>query len=240
MRLTETEKYCAYGLGEVQQRKLSELGDALVGCDYNVTRITDPLDIEHFHFLDSLSLLTLPCFRNARRIVDIGSGAGMPALVLAIALEAEVVALESHRKKCDFIERAASSLSLQNLIVCCSRAEDYGRGAGREAFDVAVSRALAALPVVAEYSLPLLYVGGCMVAMKGSISDEELIRGEKALGILGGDLLEATKLEPFEGAENRWAYTAMKRRATPGKYPRHSGVPTKRPLGAVDQSSSMQ
>lgn len=208
-----------------------------MGADFNVTRITDPLDIEHFHFLDSLSLLSLPCFRSARRIVDVGSGAGMPALVLAIALDAEVVALESQRKKCDFIERAASSLSLQNLVVHCSRAEDYGRGSGRESFDIAVSRAVAALPTVAEYSLPLLRVGGCMAAMKGAISDEELIRGEKALGILGGDQLEATKLEPFEDAENRWAYTAVKRRVTPGKYPRHAGVPTKKPLGAIDQAA---
>lgn len=236
MRLTEADKYRSYGLGDVQQGKLSELGDILLSADFNVTRITDPLDIERFHFLDSLSLLSLPCFEDARRIVDIGSGAGMPALVLAVVLDAEVVALESQRKKCDFIERAAASLSLTNLTVCCGRAEDYGRGAGRETFQIAVSRALAALPTVAEYSIPLLCIGGCMVAMKGAVSNEELMRGEKALGILGGDRLQASKLQPFEDATNRWAYTSIKRRVTPGKYPRHVGVPSKRPLGAVDQS----
>ena len=102
---------------------------------------------------------------------------------------------------------------------------------GREAHDVVVSRALASLPVVAEYSLPLLSPGGTMVAMKGEISNQERIQAQEALDILGGDALGAMALDPFPGAMNRWVYTARKQRATPPGYPRKAGIPSKRPLG---------
>ena len=198
-----------------------------------MTGVTDPEEIERVHFLDSLSLLGLPQVRAARRLVDVGSGAGLPALVLALALpEVEVTALESVRKKCMHIERAAALLRLENVEVCCQRAEEYGRSAGgREAHDVAVSRALAALPVIAEYSLPLLRIGGAMVAMKGSVSDQECTQARDALGILGADELATVRLYPFPGATDRRVYTAKKVRATPGEFPRRPGIPAKRPLG---------
>lgn len=197
-----------------------------------MTGITDPREVERIHFLDSLSLLDLSCVSSAASLVDVGSGAGLPALVLALALpDAKIVAVESQRKKCAHIGRAAEVLSLRNIEVYCARAEEYGRTVGRGAHDVAVSRALAALPVVAEYSLPLLALGGTMVAMKGAISDQERIQAEEALGILGSDLLEAVRLQPFAGAEDRWVYVARKSRITPSDYPRRPGVPAKRPLG---------
>lgn len=232
MRLLETERYASLGLDGAAQAQLGMLGDILLSAGLNVTAIKEPVEIERLHFLDSLSLLSLPCVAGAQRIVDVGSGAGFPALVLAIALDAEVVALESHRKKCDFIAMAAGRLSLGNVMVRCARAEEYGQGEGRQAHDVAISRALAALPVVAEYSVPLLSAGGSMVAMKGSISTEEWTQGESALGILGADALESIRLEPFSGAENRWAYVARKTRPTPADLPRRVGVPAKRPLGS--------
>jgi 16S rRNA (guanine527-N7)-methyltransferase len=211
---------------------LAALGDTILGAGFNVTGITDPEEIECQHFLDSLSLLELPEVLSARSLADIGSGAGLPALVLAIALpEVEIRAIESQRKKCVFMEQTAERLGVANVKVCCARAEEYGRLAGREAHDLVVSRALAALPVVAEYSLPLLWVGGAMVAMKGSISDQERIHGLRALGILGADGLDERRLHPFVGAENRWAYVARKTRATPEEYPRRPGIPAKRPIG---------
>lgn len=231
MKLIETQRYSALGLDDSAQQKLALLGDLILGAQFNVTSITDPHEIERMHFLDSLSILELDCIKQARSIVDVGSGAGLPALILAIVLDAHVVALESQRKKCGFIESAAAKLHLPNLEVCCARAEDFGRGAGRERYEVAVSRALASLPVVAEYSLPLVGQGGWMVAMKGAISDQELTRAQSAVGILGGDTVEASRLMPFEGAENRWVYMAMKTRATPSQYPRKAGFPAKTPLG---------
>ena len=94
-----------------------------------------------------------------------------------------------------------------------------------------MSRALAALPVVAEYSVPLLRHGGTMVAMKGLISDQEWSQGVAALGILGAEKLRAVRLRPFPEATNRWAYVAQKTGVTPPGYPRRTGIPAKRPLG---------
>jgi 16S rRNA (guanine527-N7)-methyltransferase len=222
----------ARGLDAAAQHRLAVLGDLILGAGFNVTGLTDPQEIERTHFLDSLSLLDLGCVSSAKSVCDLGSGAGLPALVLALALPGvKIVAVESQRKKCAHIGRVAEALSLRNIEVYCARAEEYGRAAGREAHDVVVSRAVAALPVVAEYSLPLLLVGGTMVAMKGAISDQERTQGENALGILGSGLLEAVRLQPFAGARDRWVYLARKIRATPSEYPRRSGIPAKRPLG---------
>ncbi|MBN1632129.1 MAG: 16S rRNA (guanine(527)-N(7))-methyltransferase RsmG [Thermoleophilia bacterium] len=192
----------------------------------------DPKEIEKTHYLDSLSLLQFVEVSRARSVADIGSGGGFPALVLALALPgAEITAVESVGKKCAHIEKCADALGLKNIRVRSLRAEEYGRLEGREAHDVVVSRALAALPVVCEYSLPLLKVEGTMVAMKGPISDQERIQAERALGILGSDRLEVVRIMPFVGAHDRWACMARKARPTPGGYPRRAGIPAKRPLG---------
>ena len=211
---------------------MAAFGDLILGAGFNVTGVRDPEQIEVLHFLDSLSLLEVGAVSSAESIADLGSGAGLPVLVLALARPGmEITAVESQRKKCAYIEKTAETLGITNVTVCCARAEEYGRSTGREAHDVVVSRALAALPVVAEYSLPLLRLGGVMVAMKGSISDQERTQGLRALGILGADGLDGIRLHPFVGAENRWAYVARKTRVTPEEYPRRPGVPARRPLG---------
>lgn len=237
MLLTQTARYEEFGLDGAAQQRLALLGDLILGAGFNVTSLKEPQEVERLHFLDSLSLLALPAVLQARRIVDIGSGAGLPALVLAIALPAialpaRVTALESQQKKCRFIADAAERLGLQRVEVVCARAEEFGQGAGRGAFDLAVSRALAPLPVVAEYSLPLLEDGGMMLAMKGAISNQEWRQAENALGILGAGRLESVRLAPFPEAENHWVYMAQKVGTTSGEYPRRPGIPAKRPLGA--------
>jgi len=233
LELTELQAYAERGLDQRAQQRLALLGDFILGAGFNVTGVTDSREVERVHFLDSLSLLDLECVSSAKRLADLGSGAGLPALVLALARPlVHVVAVESQRKKCAHIERAAEALSLTNVEVRWARAEEYGRNQGREAHDVVVSRALAALPVVAELSLPLLVEGGTMVAMKGTISDQERIHAEAALGILGSGSMEVVRLRPFQGAENRLAYLARKTRPTPDRYPRRPGIPGKRPLGS--------
>ncbi len=232
MRLTESQAYARRGLGADALVRLSTLGDLLLDAPFNVTSVSDPQEIERVHFLDCLALLDLESVRTVRRVADIGSGAGLPALVLALALpSARVTAVESQRKKCGFIEQAVVAMGLENVEIRCERVEEYGRNAGRGIHDAVVSRALAELAVVAEYSLPLLEPRGRMVAMKGLISNEERIQGERALGILGGSGLESIRLQPFPGAENRWVYLAEKKGATPPSYPRRPGVATRRPLG---------
>jgi 16S rRNA (guanine527-N7)-methyltransferase len=232
MNLAFATAYANCGLDGEAVAMLARLGDLVLEAGFNVTAVREPEEIERRHFLDSLSLLALAAVSKAQHIVDIGSGGGFPALPLALALpNCRVTALESQRKKCSFIERTAEELGLANVRVVCARAEDYGRGIGRTGHDLAVSRALASLPVVAEYSLPLLEIGGHMVAMKGQISNQECIQASKALGILGAGELEALYIEPFEGSVNRWAYVARKVRSTPAAYPRQAGTPAKRPLG---------
>ena len=167
--------------------RLSQFGDLLISCPFNVTSLREPQDIERQHFLDALSLLGVAAVRDALELVDVGSGGGIPAVVLAVALpETRVVALESVNKKCDFIRRVAATLGLENIVVECARAEDYGRDRGRERFDVAVARAVAGLPVLAELCLPLVRVGGTLVAMKGAISNQERMEGGKSHSYTGG------------------------------------------------------
>lgn len=232
MQLTEESRYRRSGLDSVALRRLAILGDRLLGAGFNVTGVTDPEAIERIHFLDSLSLLCFDAVSAASSPVDLGSGAGLPALVLAIARPTKITAVESQRKKCNFITETAEVLGLENVAVHCMRAEDYGREEGREAHDVVLSRALASLAVVAEYSLPLLSTGGSMVAMKGDISTQERIQAQEALDILGGGPLESIRLDPFPGALNRWVHIARKIRVTPTEYPRRVGIPAKRPLGS--------
>jgi 16S rRNA (guanine527-N7)-methyltransferase len=229
--LHELESYHARGLTAQGISRLAAFGDLLLRAEHNVTSIDDPVSIERLHFLDALVLLDLTDVTSAHRVVDVGSGGGVPAVVLAVALPAaDVVAVESVRKKCDFIARAAETLDLSNLTVECTRAEAFGRSAARESFDVAVIRAVASLPVDAELTAPLVRVGGLFVAMKGALSDEERVSGREALAILGIDALESRQVRPFPGADNRWLYFGRKTGHTPPAYPRRVGVPTKRPL----------
>jgi len=233
-----TEAFRTLGLSSYALNQLSEFGDLLLGSTTNVSGLRTAEEIEELHFLDSLSLLRLQVVRDAHEVVDVGSGGGLPSVVLAIAQpNTRVVALDSVGKKCRFVEFAASKLGLGNLQVICERAEELGRGEGRERFDVATSRALAALPVVAELTLPLVKMGGHMVAMKGALSDQERIDGEFALGILGGGQLEELRIVPFPSADNRWLHVAQKESATPERYPRRVGVPAKQPLNAHEPVS---
>ena len=128
MRLSFEAAYEGYGLSAESMDTLARLGDLILHAGLNITALTEPEEIERQHFLDSLSLLTIPPVTQARRIVDIGSGGGLPALLLALVLPASrVTALESLQKKCTYIENTARELGLTNVQVVCARAEDYGR-----------------------------------------------------------------------------------------------------------------
>lgn len=236
MNLVHAKEYTEYGLDEAAQARLGILGDLILAAGINITGVRDSLSIEKIHFLDSLSLLKLSAVRSAELLADIGSGGGLPALVLALVLPGTTVtAVESVGKKCEHISHTAEVLGLSNVRVACMRAEDHARTEARAVYDVVVSRALAPLPVVVEYSMPLLREGGTMVAMKGAISDQERTHAVAALGILGSGRMEAVQLAPFTGARDRLAYVAKKTGMTPDAYPRRAGVPLKRPLR---QSSS--
>jgi len=232
MELREAAGYVGWGLSEQGMDRLSVFGDLLLSARSNVTAIREPHEVEKSHFLDSLSLLDVSEIRDASRIVDVGSGGGLPAVVLAIALPGvHVTALDSVAKKCAFIEAVRARLDLENLSVVCARAEDVGRTEVRELFDVAVARAVAPLSVLAELTMPLVGLGGVFVAAKAELSNQERIEGVAALAILGSDRYDLRRARSFAEAENRWLFLAFKDRPTPAQYPRRAGVPARRPLG---------
>lgn len=139
----------------------------------NITSRKKTAEIVFYHVADAFSVL--PEVQGARRVCDVGTGGGFPGLVLAVLCpQTQFVLMDATRKKVDAISQTALKLGLTNVIALCARAEEAGQGEWRESFDVVVSRALAALPMLSELCLPLLRVGGKFVAMKGPRAAEEL------------------------------------------------------------------
>lgn len=196
----------------------------------NLTAIVNSNEFIVKHFLDSLT--GTQHLDGRGKLVDVGSGAGLPGLALKIYFpEMEVCLVESVGKKAQFLETAAKDLGLQNVNVVCARAEDVGRdGAFREAFDYAVCRAVSELAVIAEYCLPLVKIGGILLAYKGDKADEELSRAGMAISTLKGEVDGIYKVTlPLLG-DNRTLIRIKKTGTCPEKFPRRPGIPVKRPL----------
>ena len=195
----------------------------------NLTAITEPRDVAALHLLDSLALLPLAGLEH-ERLVDVGCGAGFPGMPLAIARPSlEVTLLDSQRKRIDFLEEAREALGLENAVCVHGRAEEFA-GEHRERFDAAVSRAVAALPVLCELCLPLVKVGGQMLAMKSSHSQEELQGAEHAIKILGGQV-DWVRDYTIPGTQVVHRVVCIKKvRGCPGKYPRRFALIKKAPL----------
>ncbi len=195
----------------------------------NLTRITALDDFLNRHLLDSLSIA--PLLPNEAAVADVGSGAGFPAIPLAIARpDLRMTAIESVGKKCRFIQSVQESLQLSNLSVISERSETLAqRPEFRERFDVVTSRAVAALPVLLELCLPLVEPGGLFLAMKGLSYEAELEASKKALHLLGGRLREVVTFDRPELSASR-LIVVEKPVKTPSSYPRNSGTITKSPL----------
>lgn len=221
-----------YGLGSPAVGRLCLLVELLAHDPYAPTAIRDARLIVDHHLADSLVGLEVEPVRKARVAIDIGSGAGLPGLPLAIALpHASFVLLESAARKCAFLERAAGACAIANVRVVHDRAESYTEGFGR--FDLAVVRAVASLEVTAEYAAPLLRLGGKMVAWAGKRAPETEEVACRAADELGLERAEVRRVEPFPEADNRHLYLMSKVRGTPSRFPRRPGVAAKRPLGRV-------
>ncbi|MDB5334043.1 MAG: methyltransferase GidB [Phycisphaerales bacterium] len=186
-----------------QHERLSRYLDLLfeANATMNLTRITDRAAAEVQHIGDSLTLLPyLPA--GPIVLADVGSGGGVPGIPLAIARpDAQVLLIESTKKKAAFLERAATELALSNVRVTGERAEDIGQSGRRQTFDVAVARAVATLDWLAEWCLPLVKSGGKVLAMKGKRAAEELPLATKAIRMLGGGE-PVTHAVQLPGAEN--------------------------------------
>jgi len=199
--------------------------------DRGLTAVTSTKGILNVHFLDSLWLMNLPEMQAAHTLIDIGSGAGFPGLPLAIANpQIEVCMLEANNKKAAFISAMAEELSLANALVICQRAEDAGRTALRDQYDVAVARAVGSLSEVLEYTLPLVKVGGHVLLQRGAREEGDDAAAKKAAAMLGGSLQRISPADPYPEARNLNIWVWEKETATPAKYPRRPGVPRKRPL----------
>jgi len=199
----------------------------------NLTSVTEPLEFVETQLLDSLACAGRPEIESARRVADIGSGAGFPGLPLALLYpEKEFLLTDALRKRTEFAREAAAALGLSGVTAIHARAEEAGREAAyRERFDLAVCRAVAALPVVLEYTLPFVKVGGRLIAYKTVRAEGEIGDSRLALAQLGAspdmEIITYTDLLPGSGHA---LYVGVKTRPTPDKYPRRAGVPAKVPL----------
>ena len=195
----------------------------------NLTAITDPLDAARLHFLDSAALLPLADLRG-KAVVDVGTGAGFPGLPLKI-LEPSIrlTLLDAQRKRVDFLREVCGELGLEDVACVHGRAEEFA-AERRESFDVAVSRAVAALPVLAELCLPLVKVGGKFLAMKSVDTGAELNAAGRAAGLLGGRLEKPLDYVISGTDIPRRLVILTKIGETPKKYPRTFAKIKKNPL----------
>lgn len=205
---------------------------------FNLTAITDYEQVQIRHFLDSLSCLLAQeakasLSRPGARTIDVGSGAGFPGIPLKLVCPAgRLTLLEATGKKVTFLEHLIGRLGLRAVAAVKARAEELAHDPShREQYDLALSRAVAELPVVAEYTLPFCKVGGWAIAQKGEAGAGEAWSAEKAIALLGGELRRVVPVELPGLAENRSLVVIEKVHPTPGTYPRRPGVPSKRPLG---------
>lgn len=198
----------------------------------NLTSITAPDDIIVKHFLDSLTLTAVVSQFDGLRLIDVGTGAGFPGLALAIAFPAlEVTLLDSTAKKLRFIDAVGRELNLRNVRTMHARAEDAGRDKGhRASYDIAAARAVARLPALMEYLLPLVKPEGQAIAMQGQSAYDDVNSAAKAIEVLGGELfaIEEVRLPTLD--HPRYLIVIDKIRNTPRQYPRQPGTPSRAPI----------
>jgi len=208
----------------------------LIGWNQNVnlTRIVEPDEIAVKHFLDSLSVVQAlpknlpPTFS----LIDVGTGPGFPGLPLKIALpNIRLTLLESVGKKTKFLQHIVDMLQLKNVFVLNARAEEAGRQATRrEQYSVAVARAVASVPVLAEYLLPLVKLGGVAIMQKGQDPTDEIKSAANALGILGGKVEQIIPVQLNQLDAARHLIVIKKVKSSPKQYPRRPGLPAKKPI----------
>jgi 16S rRNA (guanine527-N7)-methyltransferase len=218
-------------LNDLQVDQFSTYSDLLIEWNekFNLTSITDPADIIVKHFLDSLALKK---HIHGEKIADIGTGAGFPGIPLKIFYpNLQLFLVDSLAKRLEFLNVVCDCLGFKKVETVHARAEDLGRDPKyRETFDTVTSRAVARLPVLLEYALPLLKRGGHFIAAKGSLADEEIAESGKALTVLGGKVYKVARFNLGSEAEHRSIVDIEKVSNTPKSYPRKAGTPAKQPL----------
>lgn len=228
------------GLPEQSREQLVTFRELLFRWNqrFNLTAVREREDIDTRLIADALRLLpALDVELDARprgvRLIDLGTGAGLPGVVLKIARpEIDITLADATNKKVQFVQTALTELGLTGARTVHGRAEDLGQHADyRERFDVVTARGVASLPTLVELTLPLLEVGGVYLFPKGADLEVELREGQRAARVLGGRIESAELLPGVEGEPVTRLVRGIKMSLTPGRYPRRAGIPNKEPLG---------
>lgn len=218
---------------EKQLAELERFKDLLVEKNkvMNLTGITESDEVDRLHFTDSAYPLTLPELKNAKKIIDVGTGAGFPGVVLKIlAPEKEILLNDSLLKRLKFLDEVIMDLDLKDIETVHARSEDLAHVNGhREAYDVAISRAVARLSTLTEYMLGFVKVGGYMLSMKSGDIDEEAAEAKKAIAAMGGEIARIHKYRLFDEFD-RSIVIIKKIKSTPKKYPRGKNLAKSSPL----------
>lgn len=219
-------------LGEAQRAKLAAVLELLRDERASVSSVTEPGRAWKVHVEDSLTGLDVKQLREAGKIGDIGSGAGFPGLVLAVALpRAQVDLIESVGRKCEFMRRAIESSGIANAQVLNARSEEIATGEARESYDAVTARAVGRLSTLAELASPLLRAGGILVAWKGKRDADEEAQMESAAAQLAMRPEQILDVGSRAGSEHRHLHVMRKVGSTPGDLPRRPGMAKKRPRG---------
>ena len=198
----------------------------------NLTAITEDEEVIKKHFIDCIKAFSENQFKEAKTLIDVGTGAGFPGLPIAIMKEdLTITILDSLNKRVNFLNIVKNSLNLTNVTTIHSRAEDGARNKElREKFDIATSRAVANMAVLSEFCLPYVKVGGYFIALKGPAITDELNDAKNAIGTLGGKLIEVIEVS-VEGTDLKHNLVVIKKvKETPKTYPRKAGSITKKPI----------
>ncbi|MBM7624309.1 16S rRNA (guanine(527)-N(7))-methyltransferase RsmG [Sporohalobacter salinus] len=198
----------------------------------NLTAIDDPEQIVVKHFLDSISCASAIDLTSEEKIIDLGTGAGFPGIPLKILYPSlELTLLDSTKKRITFLKNLVRKLGLDKIEFIHGRAEDYGQKKEyRQGFDIVISRAVASLNILSEYSVPFLKPSGSFLAQKGAKVKEEVVEATRAIEVLGAEIYDVVPINlPYTDAE-RNLVIIDKIRETPLKYPRKAGTPSQEPI----------
>lgn len=198
----------------------------------NLTAITEYDEVMKKHFIDSMTLIKAFDVNQSASVIDVGTGAGFPGLVLKIAFpNLKITLLDSLNKRIQFLNEVIGNLGLDGVETIHGRAEDFAKpGKLREKYDLCVSRAVANLSTLSEYCLPFVKEKGLFISYKSEKVQEEMVKADKAISILGGKIERQVEFTLPDSDIYRNLFIIRKVKKTPAKYPRKAGLPSKEPL----------